>query len=218
MAHRATTAGMATMVAVAGGKGGSGKTTTALGLLRAAAADGTPALAVDADVDMPDLHRLALVDRAPGLGDGPPREVGQAVPGAPQARVVAAPTGDDVSVAALSRVRHAAPLSFVDAPAGAGRDAAVPLRAADAAIVVTTPSAAGLRDAARTAAMARALETPVAGAVVSRADRPPDGLESLFDAPALAAVPAVDAPLSAPAARQAYERVLSGLRERTATI
>ncbi|MEF8773543.1 MAG: cell division inhibitor MinD [Halobacteriales archaeon] len=206
---------MATMVAVAGGKGGSGKTTTALGLLQAAAADGTAALAVDADADMPDLHRLAGVDRAPGLGDGPPDEVGQPVPGAPGAGVVAAPTDGEVSVAALSRVRRAAPLSFVDAPAGVGRDAAVPLRAADTAVVVTTPSPAGLRDAARTAAMARALETPVAGAVVSRADRPPDGLESLFDAPVLAAVPAVDAPLSAPAALQAHERVLSSLPERT---
>ncbi|ESP89504.1 nucleotide-binding protein, partial [Candidatus Halobonum tyrrellensis] len=49
------------MLAVTGGKGGTGKTTTTLGLARAL--DGRT-LAVDADWDLPDLHALAGVDRA----------------------------------------------------------------------------------------------------------------------------------------------------------
>lgn len=46
------------MLAIAGGKGGCGKTTTALGV--GAALPGRP-LVVDADWDLPNLHRLAAV-------------------------------------------------------------------------------------------------------------------------------------------------------------
>ncbi|MFB6233996.1 MAG: hypothetical protein ABEH81_02305 [Halopenitus sp.] len=48
------------MLAIAGGKGGCGKTMTALGV--GAALPGRP-LAVDADWDLPNLHRLAAVYR-----------------------------------------------------------------------------------------------------------------------------------------------------------
>ena len=47
------------MIAVAGGKGGSGKTTTTLGLARALSRRGAPVVAADADWDLPNLHRLA---------------------------------------------------------------------------------------------------------------------------------------------------------------
>ncbi|MDZ5813368.1 P-loop NTPase, partial [Halorubrum sp. AD140] len=47
------------MIAVAGGKGGSGKTTTTLGLARALSRRGAPVVAADADWDLPNLARLA---------------------------------------------------------------------------------------------------------------------------------------------------------------
>jgi septum site-determining protein MinD len=221
MRERATTVPVTgTLYVVAGGKGGCGKTTTTLGLARAAAGrhTATPppdrpfdALAVDADVDMPNLHRLAGVEREPGLAAGPPAAVARQVADERRVGVIAAPTDGAVPPPALARCRTAAALSFVDCPAGAGRDAAVPLRVADAAVLVTTLSPACLRDTVRTAAMARAVGTPVAGIVVSRADRPPDDLPALFDAPTLAALPAVSAPLTAPAARSAYERTVATL-------
>lgn len=56
------------MLAITGGKGGTGTTTTALGL--GVALDG-PTLVVDGDWAVPDLHRLAGVTRH---GDDPPPE------------------------------------------------------------------------------------------------------------------------------------------------
>ncbi|MFC6733023.1 MULTISPECIES: ParA family protein [unclassified Haladaptatus] len=55
------------MLAVAGGKGSCGKTTTTLGLARALARHGHDVVAVDTDTAMPNLHAVADVDREPGL-------------------------------------------------------------------------------------------------------------------------------------------------------
>ena len=194
------------MLAVAGGKGGCGKTTTALGLALAAARRGEPSLVVDADVEMPDLHLVAGVDREPHLGSGLPEAVAQPVPGWPEARVLPAPPlGTDVNLErALDRCRFAdGPFVLVDCPAGAGPDAARPLRVADLTLVVTTPTPASLENAAKTAAMSRAVGTPVAGAVLARTDRVPDGvsdlpdgLEDLLGAPVLGTTPPVANPLS----------------------
>lgn len=67
------------MLAIAGGKGGCGKTTTALGV--GAALPGRP-LVVDADWDLPNLHRLATVYRdGDGEGDGTPLQDARATRG-----------------------------------------------------------------------------------------------------------------------------------------
>ena len=52
------------MLAVAGGKGGVGRTTTTLGLAAAAARVGYAPVVVDANRDCPDLARRATVDPA----------------------------------------------------------------------------------------------------------------------------------------------------------
>jgi septum site-determining protein MinD len=202
------------MLAIAGGKGGSGKTTTALGL--AAAVDG-PALAVDADCDMPDLHSLAGVAREPTLSAvaDAPRTTAATAPDLPSVSVLPAPRDETDTVAALSRVAAADVPAVVDCPAGAGPDAVRPLRVADAAVLATPLCGPALRDAAKTAAMARAVGTDVAGAVLTRATATPDAVADLLDCPVLAAVPPVDAPvLGAPRVRAAYDRVLDLLRDR----
>ncbi|MFC7080128.1 MinD/ParA family ATP-binding protein [Halorussus caseinilyticus] len=192
------------MLAVAGGKGGAGKTTTALGLAGALARQRRTVVAADADREMPDLHAMAGVARDPGLdavaAGWPPRMVaGTADEPTPGVGVLPAASGPAVPAASgpatggggdsarsaartgrpphatqtsLARVRGCADAVLVDCPAGAGPDAVAPLRAADAAVVVTTADPACLRDASKTAAMARELDTPVAGAVVSRAADP----------------------------------------------
>lgn len=97
---------------------------------------------------------------------------------------------------------------LLDCPAGVGRDAAVPLRAADRTLLVTTNREPTLRDAAKTAAMSRAVGTPVAGAVLSRTDEVPECVASLLNAPVVEPVAAVDRPLASESVRRRYARVL----------
>ena len=280
------------MLAIAGGKGGSGKTTTTLGLARAI--DG-PTLAVDADCDLPNLHAMAGVPRAaapggrghadpastddtrivPAPGDAPDgiggrlrrlreREAGaspvvvgdDAVDGRGRdgvgsdcddrsGGVVSGPGGRSGGVAgerdaggrgfvserdsrsgggfdARSTDRDVPVTVLVDCPAGAGPDATVPLRVADGVLIVATPCVAALRDAAKTAAMARAVGTPVVGGALTRARLAPPGVEDLLGCRILGAVPpaahstAAD-PLCDPAVRRAYDELADSLSERPNT-
>ncbi|WP_411963548.1 CDP-4-keto-6-deoxy-D-glucose-3-dehydrase [Haloferax sp. YSMS24] len=194
------------MLAIAGGKGGSGKTTTTLGLARAF--DGH-VLAVDADRDMPNLGSMAGLDPRAGQTDEPHTHPNDAT-----VSVRSPPAGvdDDGFERWLRGVADDARRAVVDCPAGAGPDAAIPLRVADAVVVVTQLCAPALRDAAKTAAMARALGTHVTGCVVSRARVAPASVGELVDAPVLGTVPDEASPvLAQPTVRTAYRRISDNL-------
>ncbi|USZ67977.1 P-loop NTPase [Halorussus salilacus] len=226
------------MLAIAGGKGGCGKTTTTLGVASALARQRRSVLAADADREMPNLHAMAGVSRRPGLDAVAAGWPARAVAGRPSAsgvssgvRVLPAASGptrggpaegtEGLALAGL-RAADAADAVLLDSPAGAGPDAVAPLRVADAAVVATTAEPACLRDAAKTAAMARELGTPVAGAVVSRAvgpecdgaePNPPEGIADLLDCPVLGVVPEVgSAPLADDRVRAAHDRLVSALQ------
>lgn len=189
------------MLAIAGGKGGCGKTTTTLGLARALPG---PVLAADCDRDLPNLLALAGVDRArPGDPVPDPEASGVSLLG-PDQLERNRPLAD-------LKVRAASVL--LDCPAGAGPDAVEPLQAADAALVVSSLCAPSLRDAAKTAAMARALGTPVVGAVLTRARLSPSAVTDLLGCPVLTTVPTGPAPvLAANGVRAAYARLACVLR------
>jgi septum site-determining protein MinD len=205
------------MLAVAGGKGGVGKTTTTLGLAGALARDGRPVRAVDTDREMPDLHALAGCDRDPSLaavldGDRVPEQPVAAIPGV---RVVAAPRVEDGATvsAALARLRDRP--TVVDTPAGAGPDAVAPLRVVDHALLVADGTPQALRDAAKTAAIARQLGVTVVGVVLVGTRVQPDGVEQFLGTSVLGTVPAANDPLSDPAVWSAYDRVAERLRRQT---
>jgi septum site-determining protein MinD len=203
------------MLAIAGGKGGCGKTTTTHRLAAELARLGETPLAVDADAEMPDLHLVAGVPAGPGLpavaaGDRP-RSVAHRTAGGVDVLPADGVAADAVP-AALRRLRTDAGPVLVDCPAGAGRDVTRPLRAATRTLLVTTPTAAALRDTLKTAAMARTVGTePVGVVAVDRRGRdagrsdaesgrladgqpPPDGhltdadARRLFDCPLLSRV------------------------------
>lgn len=164
--------------AVAGGKGGCGKTTTVLGLALALVRRGRRPIVVDADVDVPDLHIRAGVDREPGLAalaTGTHSErVLQSSPEFGGVDVVAAGTASTAPDVAIRRLDALDRPVLLDCPAGAGPDAAAPLRAADRSVLVTLDSAESRQDAAKTARMARALGAPPVLAVVRAQSGNPD--------------------------------------------
>jgi len=211
------------MIAIAGGKGGCGKTTTALGLAGALARDGRRPLVVDTDCDMPNLQTMAETDRRPGLetvdSGGSIAVATHRSPIVPGVDVL--PAGDasgPISRTALQRLDRCRQPVVLDCPAGATDTAAAPLRRADEAVVVTTPDRASRSDAVKTARMADALDASVLGSVVTRAEsRSPsvacDG-GSVLD-PVLAAVPKVDGSvLGSEIGRASYDRLATALSGR----
>lgn len=194
------------MLAVAGGKGGVGRTTTALGLAAAAARVGYAPVVVDANRDCPDLARRAGVDTG-GVetlaAGGSLSEAGDATDGI---TVVGAsyetPTADYES--ALARLAQSTRPVFIDCPAGAGPDATRPLRFASRTVLATTATERGVRAAAKTDTMARRLDAPPIATVVTRAEE---------SGPATRLRPAVTATIQAAArpawrrARRAYDRL-----------
>lgn len=201
------------MFAVAGGKGGVGKTTSTLAL--AASFPGQPVV-VDADRSMPNLAEMAGVD-APSLDAVV--ESGTAPEPAPahDCRVVASPhKGAPRTERLLTQFSHRGAFSdstiIVDCPAGASVDAAAPLAVVDGVVLVSTSCAPALRDTLKTASMARAVGTPVLGVVLTRTSLRPPHVSSLFDAPLLATVPPVTAdPLSNPRVRERYDAAAAAL-------
>lgn len=207
------------MIAVAGGKGGSGKTTTTVGLARALSRRGAPVVAADADWDLPNLAGLAAETGAEttstvldaiaadrGIRPNRSAPVLLAAPEDPR-------TADArVTLGSLdSSVPDDTP-TLLDCPAGASPDAAAPLRVADRCLLVTPLRRPALRDAAKTAALARRLDCPPLGVVLVRASSTPDQVAELLGCPVFGRVPPRGPePLSDPEVESAYDDIASAL-------
>lgn len=208
------------MLAVAGGKGGVGKTTTALCLARSLARQGNSVLVVDIDCDMPDLLWLAGLRADPTAQPDSPDGLAAVANEIPIERVrYPLPHWQGVSVVpagrhpteatvcdALDRLSEWNGPVVLDCPTGAGRLATIPLRCAERTVLVSTPHPASLSDTAKTAAMANELRTNVVGAVLTRCDTPPRGVRRLLDCPVITAVPDVAEPLESQVVETAYDR------------
>ncbi|MFC7097491.1 MinD/ParA family ATP-binding protein [Halobaculum marinum] len=177
--------------AVAGGKGGVGKSTLAYNV--GAALD---ALVVDADLSMADLPGER--ERGPDLHDvlagrAAPREALRPGP------VDVLPCGRTLAGARLAdirRLRDAVTVPgydhvVVDSPAGLRLDAGAPLAVADACLLVASPTRWALADAMAARELARELDCGLAAVALNRAveDPPTRAVGRALGAPATA-VPA----------------------------
>lgn len=203
------------MLAVTGGKGGCGKTTTALGLARTLARRGIEPLVLDADCDMPDVHHLAGIERAGGvdaLARGAPlTRACQHAAAFPGVAVVTAGRPGRTGPAIRATRDWGGPV-LVDCPAGIGPDATRPLRHADAALVVSSDHPESLDDTRRTITATRELDATPAGVVLRAVSRHPAEMpDRVADCPVLAAVPDVTDPLDAAPLSRAWSRVADRL-------
>ncbi len=211
------------MIAIAGAKGGCGKTVTTLGLTEGFARTGTPAIAIDADRQLPNLHVAGGVDREPTLAaltsDRSVQSIAQTSPRTSNAGIVAAPKSSDQLdlESVFETITTDSTQPIVDCPSGAGPDVVEPLSAADGVIVVTTDSDRSLTAAETTVEMARRLNVPVLGTVVNRCEEVPPEVESWVDVPVLGIVPETESPLSDEAAVSAYETIVETLQTRNVT-
>ncbi|MEY7850241.1 MinD/ParA family protein [Natrarchaeobius sp. A-rgal3] len=176
------------IVAVAGGKGGVGKSTVTLNLARE-----LEGVAVDADLstadlpggDGPGLHEVLAgradpIDAVERVGSVRILSCGRTLAGARAA---------DVSELerVLDRIEREYAHVVVDCPAGLARDVGTVLHCADVTVLVTTPEKSALTDAFRTRELAFDLESPVATVVLNRSsaesERITDRVEATFQAP-----------------------------------
>jgi septum site-determining protein MinD len=170
-----------TVLTVAGGKGGVGKTTTVINAGIALQETGLDVCLIDADLGMGNLGPRLDVTEAPDLHDVLAGEdaLVEAVAEGPAGLTVLA--GDAEHLEAVSKAEPAAlrpviehlrdehDLLVVDTGAGLSHEALVAAHAADGLLLVTTPDEFAARDTHKTGDLAERVDADLLGAVVTRA-------------------------------------------------
>ncbi len=162
---------MSKAICVASGKGGTGKTSIASGLACTLAALGKRVVVIDADVGLRNMDIVlgvsdsALFDFSDVIAGNVTLERALlAHPLVENLKLLSAPlgegTGRDVTPEALaelvSKIKEMCDFCIIDCPAGLDFGFSLAAKAADAAILVATPDAVSLRDAALTRSALRA--------------------------------------------------------------
>jgi septum site-determining protein MinD len=188
---------------IAGGKGGVGKTTTAVNVAAALQDAGYDIVVVDADLGMSNLGAMLGVDFETSiheiLGGGVPVRNALTetqggvtiIPGEQSLEAFA-----DADPANLQNVvktlRNAYDVVIIDSGAGLSHETTVPLGLADGIIIVTTPDEVAVGDARKTKELAERVDGgEVLGALLTRAkaDTDLDEIDARMDMHLLAAIP-----------------------------
>ncbi|WP_018257115.1 MinD/ParA family ATP-binding protein [Halomicrobium katesii] len=170
---------------IAGGKGGVGKTTTAVNVGAALQEAGHDVVVVDADLGMANLGSMLGIEHRASLheilaGDA---AVSDALTDAPGGLTIipgeqSLEAFADADPAKLRKViktlRNAYDVVLIDTGAGLSHEVAVPLGLADGILLVTTPDDVAVGDTVKTAQLADRIDGDVVGVVVNRVTRHTD--------------------------------------------
>lgn len=169
--------------AVAGAKGGVGKTTTSINLGAALARAGYRTVVVELDLAMANLVDFLEFDgdvaEEPTLHDvlaaeasveAATYEVTERFRLVPSGTDIAGYTATDIGrlPEAVETLRSRNDVVLLDTPAGLSEEVVRPLELADEAIVVSTPRVSAVRNAGNTLELAERVDTPVRGLVLSK--------------------------------------------------
>jgi septum site-determining protein MinD len=188
---------------IAGGKGGVGKTTTAINIGAALEANGYDTAVVDADLGMANLGEMlgleyeesihnilagnatvsaALTDAQGGLTVIPGEQSLEAFAEADPAKLRKV----------IKTLRNAYDVVLVDTGAGLSHETTVPLGLADGILLVTTPDEVAVNDTIKTAELAERVDGTIIGALITRVTRNTDvpSIAEQFDIPLLGVIPA----------------------------
>lgn len=169
------------VLAVTGGKGGVGKSTTSINLGVSLRMDGYSVVLVDADVEMPNLMEMLGIDADTTIHD--------VLSGSAAPNEALVELGDDfgaipgdnaltgygsIEPERLHTVVDALTASYdcviLDTGAGLSYDDLFPLAMSDEILLVSTPDPAAIENAKRTQAFVRQLNREVSGVVITKAD------------------------------------------------
>lgn len=212
------------MLAITGGKGGCGKTTTALGLAGALARRGYSPLVVDGDCDMPDVHHRVNVVRnslhhrdrtheRQRLRTGGIDELARGArlhsvtvdaTGMPGVSVVTGGRRESLGTALRRVGRWDGPV-LVDCGAGTHEDSVRPLRYAESALVVSTDQPQCVEDSERTRSIVRQFSTALVGVVIRKTTETVGTVPD--DWTVLGKLPLVDNPLASQHLQDEFEHL-----------
>lgn len=170
---------------VAGGKGGVGKTTTAINIGAALEERGYDTVVVDADLGMANLGEMLGLDYEESIHDilAGNAAVSAALTDA-QGGITVVPGEQsleafaDADPAKLRKViktlKNAYDVVLVDTGAGLSHETTVPLGLADGILLVTTPDEVAVSDTIKTAELAERVDGKIIGALITRVNRNTD--------------------------------------------
>ncbi|MGM0592566.1 MAG: AAA family ATPase, partial [Halobacteriota archaeon] len=168
----------ATVYAIASGKGGVGKTTTAVNVGAALAGDGESVAVVDTDLGMANLAAFVDLDDVPAtlhdvLADDAPLadatitvEDGLAVVPSGTALEGFAESSPEGLRSVVDELCEDYSTIILDVGAGVTHETVLPLGLADAVVLVSTPEPAAVRDAEKTIQLTDRVGGEVAGLVL----------------------------------------------------
>jgi septum site-determining protein MinD len=188
---------------IAGGKGGVGKTTTAINIATVLEEGGYDTVVVDADLGMANLGEMLRVEFDVSIHDvlAGNSTVSAALTDAPGG-ITVIPGKQSLEAFAeadpaklrkvLSTLRNTYDAVLVDTGAGLSHETTVPLGLADGVLLVTTPDEVAVSDTVKTAELADRVDGTVIGALVTRVTRDTDvpGIADQLPCPLLGVIPA----------------------------